>query len=285
MLEWFADAPDPDAGLFGFRRISESLGSAHWYLKTLRDEARWPSGWPGCSRRRATPPTCSSVSPRVCACSATTSHRSGPRSSSNGCARRQTDRRIRRKRSARSAPSVAASCSGSRSASCSARPTSPRSGSPASHRCDARATRSRWLVVRCAHRGLGDADPDGGRAMVDTAGSSRHGSDADVMFVHDPSTRPTARRRRRAHAVANAASAAARAGTDLRWSSTPTCPGGSRVTRAPPRVVPRRKWSSWVREPRPCYAPMPWSVTSTLRGFTALVDRCAIRQTASPRPT
>jgi hypothetical protein len=28
---------DPDAGLFGFRRISESLGSSHWYLKTLRD--------------------------------------------------------------------------------------------------------------------------------------------------------------------------------------------------------------------------------------------------------
>jgi glutamate-ammonia-ligase adenylyltransferase len=40
MLEWFADAPDPDAGLFGFRRISESLGSSHWYLKTLRDEGQ-----------------------------------------------------------------------------------------------------------------------------------------------------------------------------------------------------------------------------------------------------
>ena len=26
MLEWFADAPDPDAGLFGFRRVSEALG-------------------------------------------------------------------------------------------------------------------------------------------------------------------------------------------------------------------------------------------------------------------
>ena len=26
MLEWFADAPDPDAGLFGFRRISDALG-------------------------------------------------------------------------------------------------------------------------------------------------------------------------------------------------------------------------------------------------------------------
>jgi glutamate-ammonia-ligase adenylyltransferase len=40
MLDWFADAPDPDAGLFGFRRISESLGSTHWYLKTLRDEGQ-----------------------------------------------------------------------------------------------------------------------------------------------------------------------------------------------------------------------------------------------------
>ena len=38
MLEWFAEAPDPDAGLFGFRRISESLGRTPWYLKTLRDE-------------------------------------------------------------------------------------------------------------------------------------------------------------------------------------------------------------------------------------------------------
>ena len=38
MLEWFADAPDPDAGLFGFRRISETLGRTPWYLTTLRDE-------------------------------------------------------------------------------------------------------------------------------------------------------------------------------------------------------------------------------------------------------
>jgi glutamate-ammonia-ligase adenylyltransferase len=40
MLEWFADAPDPDAGLFGFRRISESLRASPWYLKTLRDEGQ-----------------------------------------------------------------------------------------------------------------------------------------------------------------------------------------------------------------------------------------------------
>ncbi|MDN5893492.1 MAG: bifunctional [glutamine synthetase] adenylyltransferase/[glutamine synthetase]-adenylyl-L-tyrosine phosphorylase [Nocardioides sp.] len=38
MLEWFADAPNPDAGLFGFRRISETLGSTTWYLRLLRDE-------------------------------------------------------------------------------------------------------------------------------------------------------------------------------------------------------------------------------------------------------
>ena len=38
MLEWFADAPDPDAGLFGFRKISEALGRTHWYLRLLRDE-------------------------------------------------------------------------------------------------------------------------------------------------------------------------------------------------------------------------------------------------------
>jgi glutamate-ammonia-ligase adenylyltransferase len=40
MLEWFADAPDPDAGLWGFRRISESLGRTPWYLKLLRDEGQ-----------------------------------------------------------------------------------------------------------------------------------------------------------------------------------------------------------------------------------------------------
>ncbi|SDD61294.1 bifunctional [glutamine synthetase] adenylyltransferase/[glutamine synthetase]-adenylyl-L-tyrosine phosphorylase [Nocardioides lianchengensis] len=38
MLQWFAEGPDPDAGLFGFRRISESLGETPWFLATLRDE-------------------------------------------------------------------------------------------------------------------------------------------------------------------------------------------------------------------------------------------------------
>ncbi|MDR1427834.1 MAG: bifunctional [glutamine synthetase] adenylyltransferase/[glutamine synthetase]-adenylyl-L-tyrosine phosphorylase [Bifidobacteriaceae bacterium] len=39
MLGWFAEGADPDAGLLSFRRLSEKLGSTHWYLRTLRDSA------------------------------------------------------------------------------------------------------------------------------------------------------------------------------------------------------------------------------------------------------
>ncbi|MDX6257239.1 MAG: [glutamine synthetase] adenylyltransferase / [glutamine synthetase]-adenylyl-L-tyrosine [Frankiales bacterium] len=38
MLGWFADAADPDAGLLAFRLVSEKLGSTPWYLRLLRDE-------------------------------------------------------------------------------------------------------------------------------------------------------------------------------------------------------------------------------------------------------
>ncbi|WP_272947959.1 bifunctional [glutamine synthetase] adenylyltransferase/[glutamine synthetase]-adenylyl-L-tyrosine phosphorylase [Serinicoccus sediminis] len=38
MLSWFADGADPDAGLLAFRRISDALGTTHWYLGMLRDE-------------------------------------------------------------------------------------------------------------------------------------------------------------------------------------------------------------------------------------------------------
>ncbi len=37
MLGWFADGADPDAGLLAFRRVSDDLGTTHWYLKMLRD--------------------------------------------------------------------------------------------------------------------------------------------------------------------------------------------------------------------------------------------------------
>ncbi len=39
LLGWFADAPNPDAGLLGFRRVSDELGGTPWYLRLLRDES------------------------------------------------------------------------------------------------------------------------------------------------------------------------------------------------------------------------------------------------------
>ncbi|MET1037408.1 MAG: bifunctional [glutamine synthetase] adenylyltransferase/[glutamine synthetase]-adenylyl-L-tyrosine phosphorylase, partial [Aeromicrobium sp.] len=38
MMAWFAESPDPDGGLLAFRKISEGLGETHWYLRKLRDE-------------------------------------------------------------------------------------------------------------------------------------------------------------------------------------------------------------------------------------------------------
>ncbi len=38
MLGWFADEADPDGGLLAFRKVSEELGATHWYLRLLRDE-------------------------------------------------------------------------------------------------------------------------------------------------------------------------------------------------------------------------------------------------------
>ena len=38
LLGWFADGADPDAGLLAFRRVSDALGTTHWYLRLLRDE-------------------------------------------------------------------------------------------------------------------------------------------------------------------------------------------------------------------------------------------------------
>lgn len=37
LLGWLAEGLDPDAGLLAFRRVSETLGTTHWYLGMLRD--------------------------------------------------------------------------------------------------------------------------------------------------------------------------------------------------------------------------------------------------------
>lgn len=38
MLGWFAESPHPDAALLAFRQISDELGESPWYLRKLRDE-------------------------------------------------------------------------------------------------------------------------------------------------------------------------------------------------------------------------------------------------------
>jgi glutamate-ammonia-ligase adenylyltransferase len=39
LLGWFADGADPDHGLLAFRRLSDDLGEAYWFLRTLRDSS------------------------------------------------------------------------------------------------------------------------------------------------------------------------------------------------------------------------------------------------------
>ncbi|MGR0221769.1 bifunctional [glutamine synthetase] adenylyltransferase/[glutamine synthetase]-adenylyl-L-tyrosine phosphorylase [Agromyces sp. ZXT2-6] len=39
LISWFADGTDPDYGLLAFRRISDTLGTTHWYLRLLRDSS------------------------------------------------------------------------------------------------------------------------------------------------------------------------------------------------------------------------------------------------------
>ncbi len=55
MLGWFADGADPDGGLLAFRRLSDELGTTHWYLKACcGTRARWRSGSRTSCRRRGT---------------------------------------------------------------------------------------------------------------------------------------------------------------------------------------------------------------------------------------
>ena len=39
MLQWFAEGADPDGGLLAFRRLSDDLGEAYWFLRMLRDSS------------------------------------------------------------------------------------------------------------------------------------------------------------------------------------------------------------------------------------------------------
>jgi [glutamine synthetase] adenylyltransferase / [glutamine synthetase]-adenylyl-L-tyrosine phosphorylase len=40
LLDWFAGAAEPDAGLLAFRQVSDQLGNSPWYLRLLRDDTK-----------------------------------------------------------------------------------------------------------------------------------------------------------------------------------------------------------------------------------------------------
>ena len=40
LLGWFAEGPNPDAGLLGFRQMAEALGNSPFFLRALRDEGQ-----------------------------------------------------------------------------------------------------------------------------------------------------------------------------------------------------------------------------------------------------
>ncbi|GAA2458947.1 bifunctional [glutamine synthetase] adenylyltransferase/[glutamine synthetase]-adenylyl-L-tyrosine phosphorylase [Agromyces soli] len=39
LISWFAEGADPDYGMLAFRRLSDTLGTTHWYLRLLRDSS------------------------------------------------------------------------------------------------------------------------------------------------------------------------------------------------------------------------------------------------------
>ena len=190
MLDWFAEAPDPDAGLFGFRRISESLGRTPWYLKTLRDEGQVAERL---ARLLATSRYASDLLESEPA--GRPDARGGPHAarrpsrSSRRCSPRPAAATTPRRRSARSAPYAAASCSGSRPATCSGSPTSPTSA----RRCPGSPTprwRRRCAVVTESVAEAKELDAPPARMAVVAMGryggfELSYGSDADVLFVHD----------------------------------------------------------------------------------------------------
>lgn len=58
LLGWFADSADPDAGLLGFRQVSDALGKTPWYLRLLRDEGAAAENLARVLSATASPRTC-----------------------------------------------------------------------------------------------------------------------------------------------------------------------------------------------------------------------------------
>ena len=196
MLGWFADAPDPDAGLLAFRQVSDALG--HDALvpaaaarrgrgrRAARPAARARSRYAADLLLRAPEAVALLGRRRRAACRAT-----APRCDAEVAAAvgRHDDPAGRGRRGPRRC--AAASCSGSRPPTCSACSTvdAGRGGAHRRRRRDraggARRRRPRSVASDARRRRCRP-----GSRSSRWAGFGGHelgyGSDADVLFVHDP---------------------------------------------------------------------------------------------------
>lgn len=63
LLNWLSYAPDPDAGLLSYRRLSEALAGSAGTFRRFGTSPQWPSGSCTCSVPRRTSPTCCCARP------------------------------------------------------------------------------------------------------------------------------------------------------------------------------------------------------------------------------
>ena len=284
---WFADAPDPDAGLFGFRRISESLGA---HAVVPQDAARRGPG------RRAAGPAAGHLAlrhrPARARAAGRADARRGPRAARAAepliveemlaAAGRQRRPRGGGARDPRRPPPRAVPDRGRRPARPDRRGRRRRRRSrgsptrPSRPRCDGRRP-----CGRARQQGLDEAPTRMAIVAMGRYGGFElsYGSDADVMFVHEPAAgRRPARgvvvRPGRGQRAAPAARAAGRR-PGARGRRRPAArgqagPAGAHAsTPTPPTTRSGRRSGS----PRRCCAPTPWSATRTLRQrFTELID-------------
>ena len=193
MLGWFADEADPDAGLLAFRRISDELGSTHWYLRLLRDEGSAAERLAHTLARsrfaadllEQAPECVQFLGDSVGAAATRARGRAAP-----DAVRRRAARTTPRRRCSPRAPSGARSCSASPS------PTSPGSltldalgaGDDRPHRRAARGhPRGVPARPRGAHgRTAAHAAPRRGHGAARAAASRATARTPTCVFVHDP---------------------------------------------------------------------------------------------------